>query len=156
MDLDQINFNMLVYHNTIGHFKMTKFLSLMETKIKHAIDQLFSRNSTEWRAKYIQIKYALHVNKNYLLEKYSLQDLVRLNNLQLKSNLFEETIHTHAMYQHLAKTPLSDNKSLHTIVCYNCKENSQVTWRMSQTRSADEGFTYFCHCKTCGSRWKLS
>lgn len=38
--------------------------------------------------------------------------------------------------------------------CQSCKSNTVQT-RELQTRSSDEPMTVFCHCLTCGKRWKM-
>lgn len=39
--------------------------------------------------------------------------------------------------------------------CRRCG-GSDVSWEEKQVRSADEGMTVFCFCRTCRNRWKVS
>jgi DNA-directed RNA polymerase subunit M/transcription elongation factor TFIIS len=40
------------------------------------------------------------------------------------------------------------------IVCRSCKQATVIV-QQKQTRSADEGMTVFCSCRTCGKQWRL-
>ncbi|KAI9889644.1 MAG: RNA polymerase II elongation factor [Vezdaea aestivalis] len=51
----------------------------------------------------------------------------------------------------VAKAEQSVSKSL---VCGKCKAKN-VSYTQAQTRSADEPMTTFCHCQSCGNRWKF-
>ena len=42
---------------------------------------------------------------------------------------------------------------LDTLKCVYCK-STNVTYRLLQTRSADEGMTTFHICQSCGKQWK--
>ena len=40
------------------------------------------------------------------------------------------------------------------IVCRACNKATVIV-QQKQTRSADEGMTVFCSCRTCGKQWRL-
>lgn len=49
---------------------------------------------------------------------------------------------------------LNDRNFQAIVRCRRCG-SSEVAWDEKQTRSADEGATVFCLCRTCKNRWVL-
>jgi len=42
------------------------------------------------------------------------------------------------------------------LACPKAKcRSTNIAWNQVQTRSADEGMTTFCHCLTCGEKWRI-
>lgn len=49
---------------------------------------------------------------------------------------------------------IEDQASRGGIVCRACNQATVIV-QQKQTRSADEGMTVFCSCRTCGKQWRL-
>jgi len=127
--------------------------------LREAISVKFTPNSRAWQYKYQQLLYNLKINGDYLLERYTFEEMVNLNNEALISNQKQEKIlkwqSEMKEYNDLLNVRFGDT-SYKTILCNTCKGKSEVQWTGRQTRSADEGMTIFCLCTTCGKRWRES
>lgn len=123
----------------------------MEEQIRRTLSQSYPYGSRAWRQTYQRVLYNIEQNPHTLLSKYTLDELVTLKHEDLRMNT--QTQEDKAKeYQELLKTDYGGMKRMVTCRCGNV----DVQWHIAQTRSADEGFTIFCHCPACLRRWTLS
>ena len=87
------------------------------------------------------------------LDHFSVKDLIEDSDLWLMTT--DEGRRRHGWLQDVypkdIKAEMLSQPSL--IQCRHCRKNT-VDYFQKQTRGADEPMTCFCHCLSCGKRWK--
>jgi len=120
-----------------------------------------------YEGKFKQLLHNLQLNASVLVEKYSPDLLVWLDDANLAegtpfASLREESSKRAKRLDEIL-TISQEAEPKPTIVlpmtsflkCRRCG-STEVQFDQKQTRSADEGMTSFCTCKNCGSTWKMS
>ena len=124
--------------------------------LEASIFQYTATSCTDFEAKVRQIAWNV-CQSPALLDVYNVNTLVHLDNATLARGTAVETWHeTHKSnmrHQHvlLHEEHKGEDGSL---ICNRCNSRDVDVYQ-KQTRSADEGMTVFCHCSTCGMRWKM-
>jgi len=87
------------------------------------------------------------------LDHFSLQELIEDVDLWLMATTEGKTRHgwLQEVYPKDIQAETLAQPSL--IQCRHCRKNT-VDYFQKQTRGADEPMTCFCHCLSCGKRWK--
>lgn len=109
---------------------------------------------------YLKLTYGDNLLQSYTQQQY--MDLIEQpNSFETKMDECQPQT-AYNLYRTLlqqSSTNATDPKRYNVIVCKNCKRHGRhgdVHWYSRQTRSADEGATIFCICKTCNKRWKMN
>lgn len=143
--------------NIIGDHKKSKELEnqiYLYARSPLTVNEIRNR----YYIKYNQLCYNLKKNYTKLLSKYTISELVVIENPMLDPE------NDHGLKQHEEniqnyKIMINENENYDEsenggIKCGKCGYE-EIIVLPKQTRSADEPMTLFCECKNCGKRFKL-
>lgn len=153
-----------VLHSSILIFQEKKASQRLAKQLDKLIWEAY-HDRQKYREKMQQITYNVSINGKYLLSRYSPAELLDLTDKQLAhGTVFENITNDYERNLRQLDSILQSTEGLQdlnnmqgsVLKCSNPRcTNSNISWTAVQTRSADEPMTLFCHCKNCGSRWKM-
>lgn len=145
-------------------FIRTKISNTLGQDIENAMYEyahVHSRQLDWYEFKYEQLLYCMQRHPQVfksLTATYTPHQLVWADDAQLRD--------TQAVTEHALKLTFQDvenefkisdetAKMIETQYVMKCRDchSTDITWRLQQTRSADEAMTAYCTCNSCGSAW---